>query len=207
MERQAPPLPPFVSLRDVLDIQWTTDDAKLGELEERLIVIVSVVRTFGADRGVNKRIAGLVWDLMLGGELAVLQAPMFDGLSLDPFTLFDDGWCPAEVDVCRRHIIQALVVTLVVVVLDESLDLGFEVAGQEVVLEQDAVLHGLVPAFDLALGLWMVRRTFYGQQRLATEGGHQRVLFYFGTIQSIQLRAAAREAAALPLLRYEKGTR
>jgi hypothetical protein len=29
--------------------------------------------------------------LMLGGELAVLQAPMFNGLSLDPFALFDDG--------------------------------------------------------------------------------------------------------------------
>jgi len=29
---------------------------------------------------------------MLGGELAVLQAPMFDCLSLDPFALFDDGW-------------------------------------------------------------------------------------------------------------------
>jgi len=27
---------------------------------------------------------------MLGGALAVLQAPMFDGLSLDPFSLFDD---------------------------------------------------------------------------------------------------------------------
>ena len=27
---------------------------------------------------------------MLGGELAVLQAPMFDGLSLDPFALFED---------------------------------------------------------------------------------------------------------------------
>jgi hypothetical protein len=34
---------------------------------------------------------------MLSGELAVLQAPMLDGLSLDPFTLFDDGSCPAEV--------------------------------------------------------------------------------------------------------------
>jgi hypothetical protein len=30
---------------------------------------------------------------MLGGELAVLQAPMFDGLSFDPFSLFDDGRC------------------------------------------------------------------------------------------------------------------
>ena len=75
---------------------------------------------------------------MLGGQLAVLQAPMFDGLSLDPLPLFDDGWCPAEVGVGGRHVVQALVVTLVVVVLDECLDLGFEVAGQEVVLQQDA---------------------------------------------------------------------
>ena len=47
-----------------------------------------------------------------------------------------------------------------VVVLDEGFDLGFEIAGQEVVFEQDAVLEGLVPALDLALGLRMeaVRR-------------------------------------------------
>ena len=36
---------------------------------------------------------------MLGGELAVLQAPMFDGLSLDPFAQFDDCRSPAEVGV------------------------------------------------------------------------------------------------------------
>ena len=87
---------------------------------------------------------------MLGGELAVLQAPMFDGLSLDPFALFDDGWRPAEVGVCRCHVGQALVVSLVIVVSNEGLDLGFEIAGQKVVFEQDAVLQGLVPAFDLA---------------------------------------------------------
>ena len=70
---------------------------------------------------------------MLGGELAVLQAPMFDGLSLDPFAQFDDCRSPAEVGVGRRHVGQALVVSLVIVVLDEGLDVGFEVAGQEVV--------------------------------------------------------------------------
>ncbi|EZP68140.1 hypothetical protein BV96_04260 [Sphingomonas paucimobilis] len=37
--------------------------------------------------------------------------------------------------------------------LDERLDLGFEVTGQEVIFQQDAVLEGLVPALDLALGL------------------------------------------------------
>ena len=90
---------------------------------------------------------------MLGGELAVLQAPMFDGLSLDPFAQFDDCRSPAEVGVGRRHVGQALVVSLVIVVLDEGLDVGFEVAGQEVVFQQDAVFQGLVPALDLALGL------------------------------------------------------
>jgi Transposase IS116/IS110/IS902 family len=49
------------------------------------------------------------------------------------------------------------VVSAVVVVLDEGLDLGLKVAGQEVVLEQDAVFKGLVPALDLALGLGVHR--------------------------------------------------
>jgi len=34
---------------------------------------------------------------MLCGELAVLQAPMFDGLSLDPFAVLDDGCRPAKI--------------------------------------------------------------------------------------------------------------
>ena len=49
----------------------------------------------------------------------------------------------------------ALVVAQVVVVLDEGVDLGLEIAGQIVVLQQDAVLERLVPALDLALGLGM----------------------------------------------------
>lgn len=40
---------------------------------------------------------------------------------------------------------------------DERFDLGFEVAGQKMLLRQDAVFHGLVPALDLALGLRMER--------------------------------------------------
>jgi hypothetical protein len=46
---------------------------------------------------------------MLSGLLAVLPAPMFDGLSLDLFTLFDDGSGPSEVGVGRRHVSQALI--------------------------------------------------------------------------------------------------
>ena len=64
----------------------------------------------------------------------------------------------AEVDIGRRQIAEALVVAPVVVVIDEGVDLGFEIAGQVVVLEQDAVLQRLVPALDLALGLGMEGR-------------------------------------------------
>ena len=92
---------------------------------------------------------------MLGGELAVLQAPIFDSLSFDPFALFEDGGGPAEVGIGGCHVAEALVVALMVVVLHERRDLGLEIAGQEVVFQQDAVLHGLVPALDLALRLGM----------------------------------------------------
>ena len=42
-------------------------------------------------------------------------------------------------------------IALVVVVDDEGLDLGFEVARKIVVLQQDPVFQGLMPALDLAL--------------------------------------------------------
>ena len=48
-------------------------------------------------------------------------------------------------------------VAVVVVVLDKGTDLPFQVARQEVVFQQNPVLHGLVPTLDLALGLGMMR--------------------------------------------------
>ena len=38
-----------------------------------------------------------------------------------------------------------------VVMFEERLNLGFEIAGEIVILQQDAVFQGLVPALDLAL--------------------------------------------------------
>ena len=75
----------------------------------------------------------------------MLQAPMFDGLAFDVGPLAQDVGGSAEVGVCRRHVAQALVVAGVVVVLDEDADLGLQVAGQEVVFQQDPVLQGLMP--------------------------------------------------------------
>jgi len=86
----------------------------------------------------------------------VAQAPLEHGFSFDLLSLFQDFLIAPKVDVSGRQVAQALVVALVIVIVDEGLDLPLQVAGQEVMLKQDAVLHGLVPSFDLALGLWVI---------------------------------------------------
>jgi hypothetical protein len=89
----------------------------------------------------------------MSGLQAVLQAAVCDGLSFDPFSLCQDGWGAPEIDVGGGEVGDALVVAAVVVVRDEGLDLGFEVAGQVIVFQQDAVLESLVSALDLA---WVI---------------------------------------------------
>ena len=59
------------------------------------------------------------------------------------------GWC---------DVVQALVVTLMIVLANEGSDVRFEVTGQEVVLQQDAVFQRLMPSLDLALCLRMIGR-------------------------------------------------
>jgi hypothetical protein len=46
------------------------------------------------------------------------QAPLFDGFSLDPFSLQNDGLATPEVGVGRRKIANAFVVAPVIVMLD-----------------------------------------------------------------------------------------
>ena len=62
----------------------------------------------------------------------MLQAPMLDSLSFDFLPFDQNGLAAPEVDVGGREVAQALVVTAVIVVLDEGLDLCFEVARQVV---------------------------------------------------------------------------
>jgi len=77
------------------------------------------------------------------------------GLGFDLLSSFEDGFGLAEVDVRGGEVAQALVIAVVIVVLDEGRHGFLKCPGQVIVLEQDAVLQGLVPAFDLALGLRM----------------------------------------------------
>jgi hypothetical protein len=87
----------------------------------------------------------------------MLQATVCDCLALDPLAFEEDGLPASEVDVSRGKIVEALVIAGMVVVRHEGGDLAFEIAGQVVVLKQDAVLERLMPALDLALGLRVIR--------------------------------------------------
>src|SRR3712207_4838297 len=88
----------------------------------------------------------------------MLQAATGDRLSFDPLPLAQDGGAATEVDVGGGEVAEALVIAGMVVVLDEAPDLRLQIAGQVIVFEQDAVLGRLMPAFDLALRLGMIRR-------------------------------------------------
>ena len=87
------------------------------------------------------------------------QAAVLDGSALDALTLQQDGLPPTEIDISRGQVVQAFVIAPVIILLDELLNLSLQRARQVVILQQDAVLHGLVPAFDLALRLGMRGRT------------------------------------------------
>jgi len=88
----------------------------------------------------------------------MLQAPSLERLPFGPFSLQQDGLAAPEVDIGGREVAEAFVIAAVIVVADERIDLRFEIARQVIVLQQDAVLERLVPAFDLALGHRMVGR-------------------------------------------------
>ena len=62
-------------------------------------------------------------------------------VSLDPFPFQQDGLATTEVDIGRRQVVQALVVTVMVVVADEVADLELQLARHHVALEHDAVLQ------------------------------------------------------------------
>src|SRR6266571_2081834 len=84
-------------------------------------------------------------------------ASLLDGFSFDLFPPFENGPAAPEVDVSRRQVVQALVVSTVGVVADELLDALFELSWQVVVVQQDPVFHRAMISLDLALRHRVIR--------------------------------------------------
>ena len=98
----------------------------------------------------------------------------------------------SEVDVCRREVVEALVVAAMIVVVDEVGDGAFEIAGQVVVLEQDSAFQCEMPTLDLALG--------HGVIGLAAGVRHALVIEPFGQFVGDIGRAVVAEQAR-PLIK------
>ena len=57
----------------------------------------------------------------------MLQATLSDRLFLDLFPFSENGFIAAQVDVGGCDVVQALMVALMIVVVDEGLDLGLKI--------------------------------------------------------------------------------
>src|SRR5207237_9211334 len=84
-------------------------------------------------------------------------ASLLDGFAFYLFPPFENGPAAPEVDVSRRQVVQALVVSTVVVVADELLDALFELSWQVVVAQQDPVFHRAMISLDLAVRHRVIR--------------------------------------------------
>ena len=73
--------------------------------------------------------------LRLGCLLVMHQAALLDGVALDARTLQQDGLPPAEIDIRRGQVAQALVIAPVTILLDELIDLSLQRARQVVILQ------------------------------------------------------------------------
>jgi hypothetical protein len=62
----------------------------------------------------------------------------------------------SAVNVCGCEIVDAFVVSMMIIILDECLDLGFEVCWEVLIFQQDVVLQRLLPPLNLALGLRLI---------------------------------------------------
>ncbi len=104
----------------------------------------------------------------------MLQPAFSDCLFLDLLSHLQDLRTATVVDVGWCQVGQALVIAVVVVMVDEGADLALQIPWQEVVFQENPVLHGLVPALDFALGLRVMRG--------ATDMMHALTLKIFGQI-------------------------
>ena len=66
---------------------------------------------------------------MLSRLSLVVQAAFLDSQFLDLFSPFNDGSGSSVVGVGRRDVVQALVVAVIVVMIDEGTDLIFQITG------------------------------------------------------------------------------
>jgi hypothetical protein len=87
-----------------------------------------------------------------------MQTSLLQGLFLDLVSFCEHLLGSAKVNIRGSEIVQGLMVALVVVIIHESSDLGFQMYGQKIILQVHDIFHRTVVAFNLALGHRVVGR-------------------------------------------------
>ena len=59
----------------------------------------------------------------------MLQATVCNGVALDAVTFGEDRLSSSKIDVSGRQVVDTLMIADVIVILDEGIDLSFEIAG------------------------------------------------------------------------------
>ena len=110
-----------------------------------------------------------------------MQAPRVKSLSFDLFTMLKNCFVTPEVEVIGCKVVDALVIALVVVVIDERSDLGFKITRQKVVFQKAATLKCLMPTLNLALSLriiWPAAKMLHAPVFLRRRPGISDKIFY-----------------------------
>lgn len=113
-------------------------------------MILSVVGDFQTTHEFSQRRVWFGFGFSLGSCFSVLQLSGLDGVDFDLLSHFQDLRAVSVIGIGGLQILKALVVSMVIVVVDKGADPPLKIAGEEVVLQQYSVLHGLVAASPLA---------------------------------------------------------
>ncbi|MDU9006689.1 hypothetical protein [Sedimentitalea todarodis] len=81
----------------------------------------------------------------------VTQKLRLSGLSLDPFSLFQNGLALSNLDICGCEELGDLMIPPPIAVLIKGVDLAIMVVRQLAVFQQDAALARVVPSLNIAL--------------------------------------------------------
>jgi hypothetical protein len=87
-----------------------------------------------------------------GGSLQIEPASICQCVLFDLFSLGQHLLGYSGIDSCGGQVVDGFMVTLVVVIRHKFSNRLFQFAGRIVVLQFDHILHGAMPALDLALG-------------------------------------------------------
>jgi hypothetical protein len=71
----------------------------------------------------------------------VVLAAVLDGTAFDLLSHVQNALAAPEVDVGRREVVEAFVISVMIVVIDEGGDGAFQIAGEIVVFKKDPALQ------------------------------------------------------------------